>query len=206
MTTRENYEKLKNFLRAFPRNIETKKDLLKLKDKRLLKDYYTYRTYFRIDKRLKPANVIKELKRFKRKNIFFKSEELGINLTKHKDFNAKDKYDSSRKLISIVTDAMLDEGLTLKSISTEYRNVDIRYKVTERRKVVIFDTVEFNLEFMNKLPDDVYINISRASGGYSSAYNKNGLDFIYDYHNQSNDFANNLMPMIEDINLFIYRF
>ena len=206
MTTRENYEKLKNFLRAFPRNIEAKKDLLKLKDKQLLKDYYLYRAYFKIDRRLKPANVIKELKKFKRKNIFFKSEELGIDLTKHKDFDFNDKYNSSRKLIAIVTDAMLDEGLTLNSISSEYRSVDIRYNVTQSRKVVVFDTVEFNLEFMNKLPDDIYINISRASGGYSSAYNKNGLDFIYDYHNQSNDFAVNLMPMIEDVNLFIYRF
>jgi len=206
MTTIENYEKLKSFLKAFPRNIETNKDLLKLKDKKLLKDYYTYKAYFRIDMRLKPARVIEELKKFKRKNIFFKSEELGIDLTKHKDFDSNDKYDSSRKIIAIVTDAMLSKGIKLNSISTEFRNVDIRYNTTQNRKVVVFDLVELNLEFMSNLPDDIYINISKASGGYSSSYNKNGLDFIYDYHNQSNDFAVNLMPMIDDVNLFIYKF
>jgi hypothetical protein len=206
MNAKENYNKLKAFISAFPNNVESKKDLLKLKNKTLLQDYYMYRLYFNIDSRKKPSNVIKELRKFKYDNIYFKSEELGIDLTIHKDFNSKDRYTSSSKLIAKVTKAMLGESLTLKSITSEYRNVDVRYKVTESRKVILFDTVQNSFEFMNNLSDSTFINISKADGGYSSSYNKNGLDFLHDYHNQSNDFANNLNPLIEDLNLFIYPY
>jgi len=206
MTAKENYSKLKAFTNAFPKNIESKKDLLKIKDKTLLKDYYLYKAYFHIDGRLKPSSVIKELKKYKRTCINFKSEELGIDLTKNPDFNWRDKYEASRKLIAKVTNAMLGQDLTLLNISTETRTVDVRYKVHEPRKVVIFDTVQNSLEFMRNLSDSTFINISKANGGYSSSYNKNGLDFLYDYHNQSNDFAHNLDPLIEDINLYIYQY
>jgi len=206
MRAKENYSKLRSFLSAFPAYVETKKDLLKLRDKKLLAQYYIYRSYFHIDRRLKPSNVIRELRRFKYDNIYFKSEELGIDLTKHQDFNDKDLYTSSSKIIAKVTKAMLNHDVRLNSISTEYRSIDVRYKVTQTKKVVVFDTQNnHNIQFIEDLPPQYMINIAHAKGGYTSAYNKHALDFIYDYHNQSNDFAQNLEPMIEDINLFIYN-
>jgi hypothetical protein len=195
-----NYSKLKAFISAFPNSAETKKDLLKIKDKTLLIKYYAYREYFNIDKRLKPANTLRELKRYKADNLKFKSEELGIDLTKNSAFTDTDKYTSSSKLIAQVTKAMLGKGIKLNSISAEYREIDIRYKVTSQRKIILFDTQKDNLDFMASLKDDVYVNVG------NTAYNKNGLDFDYDYHNQSNDFANNLMDYIREENLFLYRF
>ena len=206
MTAKDNYDKLKSFIRAFPSNIESKKDLLKIKNKTLLKDYYKYKAYFKIDRRIKPSNVIRELKKYKQDNLRFKSEELGINLFKNDAFDSNDKYKSSSKIIAKVTKAMLGEQLTLNSISTEYRTVDVRYKVQESRKVVIFDTEQNSFEFMNNLSDNMFVNVSEAVGGYSSSYNKNGLDFLYDYHNQSNDFAKHLDPKINDTTLYIYKY
>jgi hypothetical protein len=195
-----NYSKLKAFVSAFPKNVETKKDLLKVKDKTLLIKYYAYREYFNIDKRLTPANTLKELKRYKADNLKFKSEELGIDLTKNTSFNEADKYTSSSKLIAQVTKAMLGKGIKLNSISSEYREIDVRYKVKSQRKIILFDTQNDNLDFMASLKDNVYVNIG------NTAYNKNGLDFDYDYHNQSNDFANNLLDYIKEENLFLYKF
>lgn len=208
-TATENYNKLKAFLKSFPKWCETKKDLLKIKDKQLLSDYESYKIYFRItDKRKKPATVIKELKKFKRTNIFFKSEELGIDLVNHPDFNKHDYYKSSGKLIAKVTDAMLDTNCKLNSISTSKDKIDIRYKVEKNRKTVHFDNND-NFDFMKKMDDSYYINITKSQGNgktYKSSYNKNGLDFIYDYHNQSNDFAEHLEPLIEDKTLLIYKY
>jgi hypothetical protein len=62
----------------------------------------------------------------------------------------------------------------------------------------MFDTEKDNIEFMENLPDNYFINIGDTS------YNKNGLDFIYDYHNSSTDFTNNLEDYIREENLFIY--
>lgn len=206
-TAKENYTKLKAFISAFPRNIESKKDLLKLKDKTLLKKYYIYRAYFKIDNRLKPSNVIAELKRFKERNIYFKSEQLGIDLTKNNEFNDTDKYTSSSKIIAKVTDAMLNTDIKLHSVHTEFKNIDVRYKVTESKKCVVFDTNN-DLEFFNYLPDDYRVNIwqSTENGKINkSSYNKTGLDFLFDYHNQSNDFATQLAPIIDEKILFIYK-
>ena len=207
MTAKQNYQNLKRFLGSFPKYIETKKDLLKLKDKKLLLEYYVYRKYFNINRNYKPETVIRELKKYKETNIKFVSEELGLNLEKNPNFNDKDKYKLSSKLIAKVVKAMLNQDLKLNSIDSEYRTFDIAYKRTANRKVVTYALQQSGyIEFMNELPDDVYINITKANGGYSSSYNKNGLDFIYDYHNSSNDFAQNLAPMVEDVNIFIYKF
>lgn len=208
-TAEKNYSDLKAFLNRFPKWVETKKDLLKIKDKKLLYDYNVYKIYFKItDKRYKPKTVINELKKFKKTNIFFKSEELGIDLLNHPDFDEHDYYKSSDKLIAKVTDAMLDTGCKLNSISSSIENIDIRYKVTKSRKVIHFDNND-NFEFMKKMSDSYYINITKSQENgktYRSSYNKNGLDFIYDYHNQSNDFSEHLSPLIEDKTLLIYKF
>lgn len=206
MTAQENYDKLRTFLRHFPRDVKSKKDLLKIKDKKLLKDYYKYKIYFKIDGRLKPENVIRELKRYRKTCLKFKSEELGFDLSKKDFFDKYDKYKSSRKLVAQVTDAMLGKDIKLTKLRYDYKSFDISYGKKVVRKVVTFRTQNRNLEFMENLEDDIYINLRNAEGGYNSAYNKNGLDFIYDYHNQSNDFAQNLAPLIEDSDLYIYRY
>lgn len=206
MTAQENYDKLRTFLRHFPHDVKSKKDLLKIKDKKLLKDYYKYKIYFKIDGRLKPENVIKELKRYRKTCLKFKSEELGFDLSKKDFFDEHDKYKSSRKLVAQVTDAMLGKDIKLTKLRYDYKTFDISYGKKVVRKVVTFRTQNRNLEFMENLEDDIYINLRNAEGGYNSAYNKNGLDFIYDYHNQSNDFAQNLAPLIEDSDLYIYRY
>jgi hypothetical protein len=199
MTARKNYQKLKAFLSVFPKWVETKKDLLSIKDKRLVLQYYAYRSYFRIDKRLKPENVIKELKKFKWDNIYFKSEELGIELYKNPAFTSTDKYKSSGKLIAKATKAMLDKNIKLKKIHSEIKTIDIGYKRKGKRKIVTFDTERDNLNFLEDLDDNVYVNI----GG--SSYNKNVFDFVYDYHNQSEDFFNHFEDFIREDNFFLYN-
>jgi len=210
MTTERNYDKLRSFLSAFPKYIEAKKDLLKLKDKSLLIQYYAYRNYFRVDKRLTPANVIRELKKFKRDNIYFKSEELGIKLYKMSYFDSADKYSSSSKLVAIFTNSLLGKNIKLNKLFSEYRTIDISYRKGVSRKIVEFEITPFTVDFMEDLPDDIYINIVHADGEngneYSSSYNKNGFDFVYDYHNSSNDYAMKLKDNVDNQELYLFRF
>jgi hypothetical protein len=209
MTAQENYDKLKDFLRLFPRNIESKKDLFKAKDKTLVFKFELYKKYFRIDGRKRPDNVIKELKKFKKDNIFFKSEELGVKLYKDSNFNSADRYTSSSKLGAIFTKALLGTGVKLTSYNIEYRTFPTGYKQESTRKALDFKTDVLNLDFMENLPVNFRINIRHADSEtgkiYDSNYNKNGLDFIHDYHNQSNDFANNLNKAVVNQDMFIYK-
>lgn len=210
MTSYENWTKLRDFITNFPKNIESKRDLFKTKDIRLIAEYESWKSYFKIDRRLKPLNVIRELKRYKRDCLKFKAEEL--HLSKHEVntyFDDKDKYTSSYKLSARVTRAMLGSGTILKSMKVEYKNIDLRYKQKGYRKIFRFKSERDGLAFVENLPDNIYINVAHADGNgrkYRSAYNKGAFDFVYDYHNQSNDFAENLLPYIFQDDIYLYTF
>ncbi len=207
MTATQNYNNLKSFLNRFPKWVESKADLLKIQDKSLIAEYYSWRSYFHIDLRYKPLTVINELKKFKYDNIYFKSEELGIDLTKNPAFDIYDKYTSSNKLIARTTKAMLGQNIQLEYINAEYKSIEIGYKQTAVRKVIDFKQSNgaLNVEFLENMSDTTWINIAHASGGYKCAFNKNNFDFVYDYHNMSNDFANNLKPFVDECDIFIYN-
>jgi hypothetical protein len=199
-STVENYTKLKEFIRLFPNDVKKKKDLLRIKNKRILLKYFSYKKYFHIDNRLNPKNTIKELKKFKRRNIFFKSEELGISLLNNYAFNDSDYYDTSTKFIAKVTNAMLGHETNLVRINYERKTFYIGYQNQVTARVVAFDLIDnHNLDFLIDLPMNYYININGTS------YNKNGADFLFDYHNPSNDYKEQLMSKVKDINLFIYK-
>ena len=191
------FDRLKD-LRTKLKPYDTKKDLLRA-SKHIQKEYAVFRIYLGIDKRLAPKRVRKELNKYKKTALKIKSHYLKINLTKVSGFDRFDKYRSSSKLIAKVTDSMITEGNTLSQIDVVNRSIEISYKNTRNRKVIDFTLDEIgNLEFMDNLPTTVYINIG------DTAYNKNGLDFIHDYHNMSQDFINNLLPYINNQELHIY--
>ena len=180
---------------------KSKKDLLRA-DKSFLKDYFSFVKFLGEDARLRPDNHYTQFKKYKQSGLKFKSHYLGINLSLNKAFDVFDRYQSSKKIIAIVTNAMVRAKTKLTYIASSFNNVDVAYKKTRRLKTIQFKIKEnFNdsFDFFNFLPTNYYVNIDGTS------YNKNGLDFHHDYLNQSNDFVDNLLESVESFDMFIYR-
>lgn len=176
--------------------IISKKDLLKLKPAQL-KEYFTFKAFLKIDKRFKPSTVLREFKKYKKTAIKFKSHDIGLNLTKTTYFDDKDKFRSSKKLSAVVTDAIQASNLKLDGIKEKFESVDIRYNESRIKKVLKLDID--SVDFLEELPESYYINIDGTS------YNKNGLDFIFDYFNQSNDYVENLSNKVDRKEIRIYK-
>jgi hypothetical protein len=195
----EKYERLRAFLRSFPRDCEKKKDLLGLPSQ-TRKEYIYWVKYFNIDGRMKPLNVIRELRMFKKDNIYFKSEMLGYDLTKMGCFDKYDMYTSSKKVVSIVTNAMIYGGIKLKNLSCSYEYIDISYNRGGMRKIVKFDSENYNLDWVGEIRDSsIFVNIK------DTAYNKSFMDFEYDYFNQSSDFVSNLIERVNNQEIYFFR-
>ena len=188
------FGKLKRLLSR--KKIIKKKDLLKLKSKDM-KEYFTFRAFLKVDGRLRPESVRREFKKFKNTAIKFKSEDIGLNLKKTGYFDKNDKYKSSKKAVAVVTDAIQKHGSQITSLKEKTELVDIRYKQTALRKVIYVGIDD--LEFLEELPENYYINIEGTS------YNKNGLDFVFDYFNQSNDYTQNLSEKVDRQLIRIYK-
>jgi len=195
-----NYDELRKLITLLnKKKLKTKKDLVKLKAGEL-KKYLKYRTYLRVDGRLKPLNVIRQFKKYRKTSRYFKAIDLHFN---PHNFTLRgvllaDKYKAGRSLASYVTTAMQEFETELNDIHKETRQIDVAYN---RRKTKQGLTIKVSdLDFMQGLPNNIYINID------GTAYNKNGLDFIHDYLNQSEDFVGHgLMTSADSMDIFIYR-
>lgn len=175
------------------KGIDSKKDLIKL-DSNTLQEYYLFRAFLgENDKRHKPKTVRDNFKLYKRTAIKFKSDVLGYNLSKDEHFDKYDRYRSSNKIGAKVTDALFKNDVKLESFKVGYENIDTSYNSKQRKLVVTIKIPNSDLDFVEDLPPNVYINID------GTAYNKNGLDFIRDYYEMSNDFATNLKQKTSDI-------
>ena len=152
------------------------------------------------DGRLSPTTVRAEFKKYKRRALIFKSQVLNYDLRDSPYFDSFDKYDTSNKLVAHVTNAMMIHDVKLADIQVKSKTIHIGYKVTQTIRGVEFNiTDSSNVAFFNDLPDNYRINIDGVN------YNKTGEEFIFDYHNQSNDFAQSLDSKVVDRNLFIYK-
>jgi len=198
MTTK--YERLQTLISAL-RPYTTRKSLMKAPIS-LYKEYILFKAFLgETDGRLTPQTQVRRFKRYKKTALAFKSESLGIDLSKNSAFDSFDRYSSSSKIIAKVTDGMVKTGTQLKSIETQTKRIHVGYKKTSMKKVVIFslqDPSDRPLSFMSTLSPKLYINIG------DTAYNKNALDFVDDYLNQSDDFAENLEPALIEEHVYIY--
>lgn len=188
-------------MRTQLRKYESKKDLLKAPTS-FLKEYLLFIKFLNEDSRLRPDNQYKQFMKYNQSAIKFKSHYLGYDLFKHKAFDQHDRYKSSQKIIAIVTDAMIKTGGKLTDIRSNFEFIDIAYKKTARLKGISFDFESVSgesLRFIENMPKGFYINIEGTS------YNKNGLDFVYDYFNQSSDFSQNLDKLVGNQKIFIYK-
>jgi hypothetical protein len=191
-----------NDLRKKLRPYDTKKDLLRAKPE-VQKDYWKFRLLLGVtDKRFSPKRVKTEFAKFTSSALAFKSEALNYNLSMVSDFDKYDTYRSSSKLVARVTSAMVEGGVqNLQSISVQTESIDVMYKTTKQFKTVKVRIKQEFITFVKELPSDIYINVN------GTIYNKNGLDFEYDYHNQSNDYVRNILPAVDDqieLSLFIF--
>lgn len=190
-----------NDLRKKLKPYDTNKDLLRASPF-VQKEYFAFRAFLNLDKRLAPKRVREEFEKYKDSALAFKSDALNYDLEATGLFDQYDKYSSSKKKVAVITNGMVKQGVDdLEHLSEYSKNIDIKYKVQSRRKIVEFKLGNpfDGLGFMDKLPATYYVNIKGTS------YNKNGLDFIYDYHNSSEDFSANLIPIIIEQNLYIYE-
>lgn len=152
------------------------------------------------DGRLSPVTVRTEFKKYKRTALIFKSQVLNYDLRDSPYFDSFDKYSASNKIVAHVTNAMMLERVLLADIQVTNKDIHVSYGVTQQRRGVEFNIVDSsNIDFFLNLPSDYRINIE------GTTYSKDGVEFINDYHNQSNDFANSLDERVIDRNLFIYR-
>jgi len=192
------YREFKEFQRRF-RKIKKRRDLWK--KPKLHKQYTFYNKLLGLDGRRKFSALRAKYRKYKKTALVFKSAELGLNLKKTGYFNELDKYKSSKKLEAIVTDALLEEGVKLHSLFSDYIQIYVEYKVLQLRKVVAIEIEPDDLHFLRHMPPNIYFNIM------GTAYNKNGLDFEDDYFNSSNSFVDmwNNFTEGETLNINIYK-
>lgn len=183
-------------LRIALKPIISKKDLFKL-SKTNLREYYKFKAFLDIDGRYKPKTVLRVFKKYNKTGLVFKGHDLKFDLSKTGFFDEYDKFKSSAKQIAKVTNAMQLKEATLIKINQKKDLINVRYNVKSIRNVITFE-VEPDIRFLEEMPEDYYINID------DTAYNKNGLDFVFDYFNQSEDYTNNLDSNVDNQELSIY--
>lgn len=201
--TSEYYLELQALI-ADMRPYETKKDLRRA-SLEVQKTYFKYQKLLQTDRRWKPSTTIAEFKKYRTTALIFKSLVLKKNLAKSKEFDQYDKYQASSKKAAIVTNALMaynlgNGKLKLNDLNTESRLIHIAYKKQALRTVVLPKLTPANdLMWLANMPDDWYVNINGTS------YNKTAFDFVYDYYNQSNDFAENLDPLVDLGEIYLYK-
>lgn len=187
----DEYARLQGLLKAL-RPYDTKKDLLRAPSN-VRKDYQLFRAFLKTDRRWAPKRFREEANKYRATALVFKSSKLNFDLSKTGYFDDNDKYKSSRKRIAKVTDALVKYDAKLERILETTQTIDVSYNKKSSRKVIKVDLApDFSWSFLEALPDGFYVNIN------GTAYNKSGLDFLYDYHNKSEDFIKNLEPLMTD--------
>lgn len=193
------YNRLQGLLKAI-RPYDTKKDLLRAPSA-VRRDYQLFRSFLGIDKRLAPKRFREEAGNYRPSALVFKSDALKFDLSKTGYFDSFDKYKASKKKIASVTDALVSAGATLSNIKEAQETIDVAYNEKGSRKTIKVDLEpDFDWKFLQYLPASFYVNINGTS------YNKNGADFVFDYHNRSEDFVTNLEPLLNaEFNISIYQ-